>query len=541
MNEAQAAQNLTGALTGLDGVVCAAILAVLLVIAYVTGRREKDTDEYFLGGRRVPAVVACLSFVATEVSAVTIIAVPAAGFRENWQYLQFFIGSAAARLLVAILFIPVFYRYRCTTIYEFLKHRFGGTTQYAGSVFFFITRLLASGVRLYAACLGVSVILGWSLGASLALFTAVSIAYIAFGGIKAVVWTGAYETAVFYAAGFVVGGYLLWQIQGPLSEAWQTAADAGRLSLFNYGVAEPVPGESWWGTINRFLADPKTLWAATLNAFFVGLCVFGTDQEMMQRLLTVKTRRSSQRAILGTILAALPLVATYLALGTLLFVFYHQHPDLSLPDNSDKILSHFVVHILPTGLKGLVLAAIVLASIDSPLSSLSSSFVTDIYRPLIRRSASEKHYLWVSRAGVVAFGILLAGLAYLCRNLEGILWVAFEILAVTGGSTLGVFLLGLLTKRRCNRGNVVAMTVSAVAMAILLFLGEGKDYIAALGWDWLTALSSQVTIGWSWLIVIGTVVTFVLGYLLGRPPSADEQGQGEGQGGEATAPEGVGR
>jgi Na+/proline symporter len=166
--------------------------------------------------------------------------------------------------------------------------------------------------------------------------------------------------------------------------------------------------------------------------------------------------------------------------------------------------------------------------------------VTDIYRPLIRRKGPESHYLWVSRVSIVGFGALLVMLAYVCYQLqESVLWVALKILTVPSGSMLGVFLLGLLTKRRANRGNVVAMIVSAAAMAILLGLGEGKKYIAGLGWDWLTGLSLEVTIGWSWLIVIGTVMTFVLGYLLGRPPPAEEPGPGERRGGEATAAEGA--
>ncbi len=490
MDETVVAEKLAGALGRPDLIVVGLSIAILFVIAYFSGRKEKDTHDYFVGGRKVPAVIACLSFVATEVSAVTIVGVPATGFRENWQYLQFFIGSAAARILIAFLFIPVFYKYQCTTIYEFLRHRFGPHTQYTGSIFFFITRLLASSVRLYAACLGVSVILGWSLAQALILFTLISIVFIAFGGIKAVVWTGAFETVVFYLAGLAVCAFLIYQTRGGIAEAWRMAGEAGRLSLFNWKFS---------------LSDPTTLWAAILNAFFVGMCVFGTDQELMQRLLTVKTRKSSQKAIISTIAAALPMTCLYLAIGTLLYVFYQQHPSLPQPQNSDKILSHFVINSLPYGLKGLVLAAIILASIDSPLSSLSSSFVTDIYRPLINKTASERHYLWVSRIGVVGFGLILAAMAYQCRSFEGILWVAFKILAVTGGSTLGVFLLGLLTTRRGNWSNVVAMIVSALGMGVLLYLSEKK----------------YITLGWSWLIVFGTACTFFLGYILG--PLMDRQ------------------
>jgi SSS family solute:Na+ symporter len=485
MGETEGLQSFAGALGWLDFAIVAGAIGVLLVIAYLSGRREKDTQDFFLGDRRVPPIIASLSFVATEISAMTIVAVPAVGYRENWQYLQFFIGSATARVLIAFLFIPAFYKYRCTTIYEFLRHRFGPQTQYAGSAFFLLTRLLASGVRLFVACSAVGIILGWPLELTLVLFTVVSTAFIAYGGIKAVVWTGAFETAVFFVAAFAVIGYLLTQISGGLPEAWRVASEGGRLSLFN---------------LTPSLTDPTTLWGAAANGFFVSLAVFGTDQELMQRLLTVESRRSSQKALVGTILAALPLVMAYLAVGTLLYVFYHQNAALSLPDKADKILSHFTVTMLPTGLKGLVLAAVILASIDSPLNSLTSSFVTDIYRPLIRQGASERHYLWVSRIGVVVFGVLLILIAWPCQWLEGILWVGLQVFTLTS-ATLGVFLLGLLTKRVVNRGNVVAMVVSSVAMVLAL-------YAVKVGFgDW------RLEIGWTWLIVIGTAITFGLGYL----------------------------
>jgi SSS family transporter len=479
-------------LTWIDYGILAVAVALLFVIAWFVGKRESSTRDYFLGGRHVPAFIACLSFIATEVSALTIIGTPAVGFSENWQYLQFYIGSAASKIFIAFLFIPVFYKQDCTSIYEFLRNRFGPQTQYAGSFFFFITRLIGSGVRLYAACMGVAVIMNWTLVQSLLLFTVVSMIFIVFGGIKAVVWNGAYQAVMFYLAGGAVAIWILSQINGGLSEVWRIAGDAGRLSIFNFKFN---------------LNEPTTFWAGTANAFFIGLAVFGTDQEMMQRLLTVKTRRSSQNAILATIIASLPLTMLYLAIGTLLFVFYTQHPALPTPDkaHTKEILSWFTVHSLPTGFKGLILAAIILASIDSPLSSLSSSFVTDIYRPLINRQGSEKHYLWVSRLGVIGFGIVLAIIAYTCQSVENILWFAFQIVSVTGGSTLGIFLLGLLTKRKANRGNVVAMTLSTLAMTALLLLST----------DDLFVKGRIINLAWSWLIVIGTGLTFVLGWILG--------------------------
>ncbi|UCG57024.1 MAG: sodium/solute symporter [Phycisphaerales bacterium] len=485
------ASNLGGALGRIDILIVAVAVLLLFVISYVFGKEEKDTNDFFLGRRRVPSIVACLSFVAAEISALTIVGFPATAYSENWEYVQFFIGSAAARIVVAFLFIPVFYKYDCTSIYEFLRHRFGPATQYAGSIFFFITRLIASGVRLYAACLGVALIMGWNLAQTLLLFTVVSIVFIAFGGVKAVVWAGAYQALAFFVAGVALLIYLFFHIRGGFATAWQIADQAGRLSFFKFDFN---------------LNDPTTFWAGVTNAFFIGLAAFGTDQEMMQRLLTVRTRRISQKTLVSTIVTVIPIMCLYLAIGTLLFVFYEQNPGAVQPARAKEVLSHFVAHSLPVGLKGLLLAAIILASIDSPLSSLCSSFVTDIYRPLIKTDATERHYLLVSRAGVAGFGLILALIAWGCEPVKNILWFAFKIFSLTGGATLGVFLLGLLTKRKANIGNIVAMVASTICTLALMLLSH----------------FGLVPLAWSWLIVIGTAITFVLGYVLGPLMPASE-------------------
>jgi SSS family solute:Na+ symporter len=432
----------------------------------------------------VPPVVACLSFVATEISALTIVGMPHMAFVRNWWWIQFLIGLALARLIVAFLFIPAFYKYHCTSIYEFLGHRFGPATQYTGSLYFLVTRLLASGVRLYVTCMAVGNIMDWPLASAIALFTVVSILFIAFGGIKAVVWAGAYEALFFVVAGVMVVGYLLGHINGGVVTALQTAHEAGKLSAFDFRLN---------------LNDASTFWAAVAGGFFSGLVSFGADQEMVQRLLTVETRRSSQKTIMATIITVLPVYCLYLFVGTLLYVFYSQHPGLPQPQEAKEIFPHFARTILPAGLKGLVLGAIVMASIDSPLSSLTSSFVSDIYRPLIHRHATEKHYLRVSRIAVVCFGLLLAGIATACSPVENILEFAFQVLALPGGSLLGVFLLGLLTRHQANLANLPAMLVSTAICTVLLVLIQQKT----------------LPLGWTWLIVIGTALTMTLSYLFG--------------------------
>ena len=276
------------------------------------------------------------------------------------------------------------------------------------------------------------------------------------------------------------------------------AGSAGKLKIFNWG---PAIAESGMGRfLHSLLTDPNLFVLATLNGFFGSMAAFGTDQETMQRLLTVETRQESQKTMLLTSVGSFLVMLIFLTVGACLYVFYRQHPGLPLPPELDKIFPHFIEQNMPPLMRGLMLAAIVLASIDSPLGSLTTSFVTDIYRPVIFPSGSERHYLFVSRLGVVLFGIILAFIAYFFSHFEKFLWLAFKIGGVTYGSLLGVFLLGLLTKRRGDRINVLAMTLAALSMLALLILSE----------------KNIIPLGWTWLLLLGTLMTFGIGWIFGK-------------------------
>jgi SSS family transporter len=485
-------------LTWQDYSVLSLLLVLLIFVGIYSGREEKSTNDFFLGGRKIPWWAACLSFVATEISAVTLISVPAIAYMENWEYGQFFIGSFLARVVIAFLFIPAFYQFNCTSIYEFLKYRFGPETQIAGSVLFFITRLLASGVRLMVACLAVSILIGWPLIPTILLFSVICILYIAWGGFKAVVWTNVVQALTFIIAGMVAIGFLLSRIDGGAAAVAAIAGSAGKLKIFDWG---PALSESGLGEFLKSLfTDPNIFILATLNGFLGSMAAFGTDQELMQRLLTVETRQESQKTMLLTPIGSLLVLLIFLVIGACLYAFYAQNPEMSLPAKLDKIFPHFIEQTMPPLMRGLMLGAIVMASIDSPLGSLTTSFVTDIYRPVIFRSGTERHYLFISRVGVVMFGIILAIIAYFFSHFEKFLWLAFKIGGVTYGSLLGVFLLGLLTKRQCNRVNVVAMALSALGMLVLLILSEKRIF----------------PLGWTWLLLLGTFLTFGTGWLFGK-------------------------
>jgi SSS family transporter len=477
-----------GALTWPDYTMLALALGLLLLVGSAFTREQRGTRDFFLARRRIPWWAACLSFLATEISAVTIISVPATAYSENWQYVQFFVGASLAKVAVAWLFIPAFYRFDCTSIYELLGHRFGALTQVAGSVFFFVTRLLGSGVRLMAACVAVSVLVGWPLPAVVVLFTAVSIAYIALGGVKAVVWTNVLQAGAFLLAGAATLAFLAAQVDGGLGGMLAAAQRAGRLEVINWGPAPGDPG--FW---RRVLGDPNIVWLAVASGFVGSLAAFGTDHDLMQRLLTVDTRRHSQRTMLLTPLGTLITLLIYLSIGAGLHAYYAQQPGAPVP-RPDEILPFFVATAMPVLLRGLMLAAIVLASIDSPLGSLAASFVTDIYRPHLAPGRPESHYLLVSRMAVGAFGVLLAALAVWFSYFSQFLWLAFKIAGVTFGSLLGVFLLALLTPLRADRANVVAMVAMAAVNLALLVASE----------------TGRIGLAWSWLVILGTAGTMVL-------------------------------
>src|SRR5262245_2872350 len=480
---------MTTALTWPDYAVLFAALACLLLIGGTFSREQRDTGDFFLARRRIQWWAACLSFLATEISAVTIISVPATAYRENWEYLQFFVGSSLAKFAVAWLFIPAFYRFQVTTIYEFLLHRFGRASQVTASLFFFVTRLLGSSVRLMAAALAVSILMGWPLAPTIAVFVVISIIYIATGGVKAIVWTNVFQALVFLVAGAVTLGWLFAAVDGGLGRVVEVAGQAGRLNVIDWGPAPTAP--DFW---RRIFTEPNIVWVAVLNGLVGSMAAFGTDHDLMQRLLTVETRRQSQLTLSLTPLGTLLTLIIYLGLGAGLYTFYTQHPELPV-SRPDEILPHFVQQAMPAVLRGLMLSAIVLASIDSPLGSLAASFVTDIYRPLLVRDRPEQHYLLVSRLSVVGFGLVLGVLAHAFSAFDQILWLAFKIAGVTFGSLLGVFLLGLLTGRPVKDwANVVAMIVMALVHRVRLFLSETGFLAFAL----------------SWLVILGTSGTIVL-------------------------------
>ncbi|MFI5348685.1 MAG: hypothetical protein ACHQ2Z_04005 [Elusimicrobiota bacterium] len=481
-------------LTASDFAVFMLLLGAMTAVGRRVGERTKTVDEFFRGGRRLPWLAAALALVAAEVSALTIIGVPATSFRGDWTFLQFFLGAAAARVLVAFVFVPAFMRGGGDTVYAYLGERFGPLTRTAAAGSFVASRLLIAGVRLLAASVAAGALLGWGPMPTVALFTLVAIVGLARGGAPAAVWTGAFQTLVILGAGGLSALYLIHRADGGLPAVLNLAAAAGKFHVLDWGTSPLAPG-----FLARFFSEPAVFIVAILTGFFGSAAAFGTDHELAQKIFVVKDSREGRVALLASTAGSFVVLLTYLTIGTLLFVFYKQNPGLALPERLDRIFPHFASTAMPRVLRGLVLSAIVMASVDAPLASLSAVFMADLRRPFSRRlSPSEE--LRLAQRCAAAFALILAAFAVLFAVSDTALSLAFKAGGVTSGPLLGVFFLGLFTQRR---GDLPVVAALGAMVGLNLFL---------------LALSERgiLPFGWSWLVLLGTCGTYALAYAFTR-------------------------
>ncbi|MFI5363083.1 MAG: hypothetical protein ACHQ49_14030 [Elusimicrobiota bacterium] len=467
-------------LTASDYAVFVVLLSGMTALGWRVGERTTTAAEFFDAGGRLPWFAAAAALVSAEVSALTVIGVPAIAFRGDWMFLQLFLGAAAGRLLVAYLFVPAFFRGRGDTIYAYLGRRFGPLTQAAAAASFVASRLLIAGVRLLAASVAAGALLGWAPGPTLALFTIVALVALVRGGAPAAVWAGAFQTAVILVVGGLAAAYLLHRADGGLPAAWSVAVAGGKLHAWEW---RPLP-------------------LAFVTGFVGSAAAFGTDHELAQKLLVVNGPREGRTALLVSTAGSLLVLLAYLTIGTLLFVFYKQNPGMALPDRLDRIFPHFAATAMPRVLRGLVLSAVVMASIDAPLASLSAAFVADLRRPFARAAGPGEELLAARRCAAV-FALILAALAAVFMVSETSMSLAFKAGGVTSGPLLGAFLLGLTTERRGDVPVVAALVgIAALNLALLALSQRGL-----------------LTMDWGWLVALGALGTYGLAYAFTRPAS----------------------
>jgi solute:Na+ symporter, SSS family len=521
----------------MDGIVIVLYFAVIIAVGLYKGRGSRDLESFAIGNRSIPWWAVLASILAAEISAATFLGAPGEGYeKRNFTYAQLAIGTILARVIIAYIFIKPYYDFRVVSIYEYLQLRFGTRTKNAASAIFLITRALASGTRLYVAAIvfvmGYEMVTGetldiwqqvWVYIIALTAITALTALYTALGGIKAVVWTDVIQACIMFGS----LGFAIWSLLHAIPGGWHGVTKAlnqpGDWQFFASGVD---PGKSFGENVRGILESEYTIWAALIGSTFTTLATHGTDQDMVQRMLTAKDHHRSRLSLILSGFADLPLVMAFLLVGILLWTFY-QVPGKNAP------FAYYIVHELPPGVRGMLVAGIfatAMGSLSTALNALATSFTEDWYRPYIRRDASQSRIVRAARISTVVFSVLLiligSATAYAKIILNArIIPIVLGIFGYTYGSLLGVFLVGLLTKRRGSEiGNLFAMICGFLVVGALSGLQNDlwtllHPPVAGGVHPVLWAPAWLPRIEFPWRIAFGAVVTFAVAVCFKTSPT----------------------
>jgi SSS family transporter len=454
------------------------------------GGSQRSLRDYFLGGRTAPWWAIALSIVSAETSTLTVIGTPAISFQGNFGFLQVVFGYLLARIVISTLFLPAYFRGEMYTAYELMNVRFGPRIRRLTAGTFLVLRALAEGVRVFAISIVISIVLGTGEMASIAVILVLTLIYTYEGGMTAVIWTDVVQMVLYVIGALLSLWALLQQIPGGWSHVVDVAAPLGKFQVFDFRLGAP----------SEFFTRTYSFWGGVLGGTFLTTASHGTEQLIVQRLLSAGNEKQSRAALLSSWAVIFVQFTLFLVVGVCLFTLYRDH-GWEKPAVTDSIYPRFIWEQLPMGAAGLVIAAILAAAmsnLSAAINALASTTVMDLWRPIALRrgpnaetAGTEQTWLKRARLATIGWGVILLGVALLARNWGGVLEAGLGIASIIYGSLLGVFLLGLLTRRAHETGAMVGMCAGlAVTLYIRFFTG----------------------IAWTWYLIIGTTVTFLVGW-----------------------------
>jgi SSS family transporter len=458
-----------------------AIIAVYLAGVTWFGARFRKSQttlkDYFLGGQSAPWWAIALSIVSAETSTLTIIGTPPLAYAGSYVFLQVVFGYLLARIVISTIFLPRYFEGQMFTAYELMQRRFGPHARKAASGIFLITRALAEGVRVFAISIVISIVLKTGGLMSIVVILALTLFYTFEGGMTAVIWTDVIQMCMYVVGAAVSLFVLTGKIPGGLSHALHVASAAGKLQVFDF---------QWSWT------KPYTIWAGFIGGCFLTTASHGTDQLVVQRLLSAKNQSQSRMALLTSWGVIFVQFTLFLTIGMLLWVYRSGAP---APAEADRLYPSFIWESLPIGVAGLAMAAIVaaaMANLSAALNSLASATVVDFYEPLSKRKHEASHYLKVARISTVFWGVVLGTIALFASRWGSVLESGLGIASITLGILLGLFLFGVLTKAPREKA---AIAGTVVGMAAMLYVKFGT------------------AIPFTWWVAIGAGTTFAAGYI----------------------------
>jgi SSS family transporter len=462
-------------LSGLDYLVIGGYLLAITAFGSWFARFQKTTRDYFLTDRSVPWWAICFTIVATETSTLSFIGVPAQAYGGNMTFLQLALGYIIGRILISVLFIPAYFRGQLFTSYELLQRRFGTRVKTLSAIIFLITRSLADGIRLYSTALVIAVVTQVPVTWVVVLLGAAMIVYTMRGGVSAVIWTDVVQMFVYIAGAGAVAIALLNRIDGGWAEVVRVGSQTARFVFLDTTFD---------------LSRAYTLWAGLLGGVALTLSTHGTDQYLVQRLLSARSQRDASTGLVLSGFIVFAQFVLFLLIGVMLFTHYQQVPLPQALERNDQILPIFVVHELQNGLAGFIVAAIVAAALSPSLNAMAATTISDFYLPYVNPSADQATQLRVSKQVTVAWGVVQLLVAIGAQFMNGsVLNAGLTVLSLASGAVLGAFLLGTLAPAIRERETFAGMIAGVLVMVAV--------------W-WATPIA------FTWYVLIGALTTVIV-------------------------------
>ncbi len=483
----------------LDLFIIAAYLAAILGIGFWCRKRQKTTRHYFLAGRQLPWWAISGSIVATETSAITFVSIPGLAFARggNFTFLQLVLGYLLGRIVICILFIPAYFRRSLLTIYQLLQTRFGANVKSLAASLFIVMRTIADGVRLLLTA-GVMAAVWHSFVPAAAASTATATSIVIIGGVmllftvaggmEAVVWTEVLHVGVYIIGAIAAATLLIHAIPGGFHGAVAMGQHFDKFRVFDFSFD---------------FKRPYVFWAGVIGGCFLNMSTHGTDQYMVQRYLCTTSSRKASIALLVSGVVILVQFIGFLFIGALLFAFYRPDhlagyatgPAAAPFAKPDQVFPDFIINHVPSGLSGLIIAAVLAAATSPSVNSIAATAVNDLYQPLVQHRG-DQHYLKVSRVLTVIAGILQISVALgLMGVQESAVNTALGVASLINGPILGVFLLSALQRE----GAAAAFTAMLTGIAVVTSV-----------WLW-------TPLAWPWYTVVGSMTTLAVGMALSAP------------------------
>ncbi|WNH10424.1 sodium:solute symporter [Thalassobellus suaedae] len=454
------------------------IVIVIISVAFTLGagfyfaNRQKSSDQYFSGSKTIPAWAIGISIFATLISSVTFLAYPAAAYKSNWILLVQ--GLMVPIVLIGLIWVivPLFRKVIRLSTYEYFERRFSVFARMYSSVAFILTHFSKMGTVLYLVSLALATLTGIDVTTFILFLTIIIIILTLLGGMEAVIWMDVIQGFLLIGGGLLCIGVLLFNSEGGPGYMMSEAISMKKIDFGPYD----------------FSFSELTFWVLIINGAFYALQKYGTDQTIVQRYLAAKNDKDAKKAAYIGVLASVPVWALFMLIGSLLFVFYNTGGAV-LPEGmkADQVFTYFIGTELPVGAVGLVLAALIAAavsSLDSDMNCLAAIGVEDFYQRF-NPNCSDKQRLIVGRLLVLFAGISMASVAllYAAWSGQGVLGVVFKLYAIFSAGIVGIFLLGLFSRRANKQGLHIgiATCIAFTAYAILTTTKIGDSLILDLG------------------------------------------------------------